>query len=87
MVSAWIGTVRISWRIAVTIVAVQERPGLSSCGGLSKVTTTLKSFASWAVEVFALTVPLLLVNALFPTSETRPIRTRSPRASTLIRAS
>src|ERR1035438_753195 len=47
MVSAWIGMVSAFWRVAVVILAVQDRPGRISSGGSSMATTTLKSLASW----------------------------------------
>src|SRR5579885_636615 len=46
-VSAWIGIVTALVRVAVVILAVQERPGRISSGGLSTAITTLKSLASW----------------------------------------
>ena len=47
MVRAWMGIARTLLRTAVVIFAVVDRPGFSSSEGSSKVTTTLKSLASW----------------------------------------
>src|SRR5579883_3502804 len=44
-VSAWIGMARMLCLLAVVILAVAESPGRRLSGGLSRVTTTLKSFA------------------------------------------
>src|SRR3984957_17579817 len=49
--SAWIGIARTFFFSAVLILAVVERPGRRFAGGLSSVTTTLKSLASWVLVV------------------------------------
>ena len=51
MVSAWMGITSALLRVAVAIFAVAERPGRMLGGGSCKVTTTLKSLASWLVLV------------------------------------
>src|ERR1700686_977920 len=48
---AWIGVGTTFFFSAVFIFAVVERPGRRFSGGLSSVTTTLKSFASWVLVV------------------------------------
>src|SRR5580693_732807 len=51
MASAWIGMLNTSFFCAVWILAVTESPGRRPVGGLSSVTTTLKSRASWVLVV------------------------------------
>src|SRR5258708_17379225 len=49
--SAWMGMAKTFFFSAVLILAVVERPGRRFSGGLARVTTTLKSFASWLLVV------------------------------------
>ena len=76
MVKAWIGIVTAFWRVAVVILAVVESPGRSPGGGLSRVTTTLKSLASSVVLVVLAVVvcPVVRLTAAWPISVTRPLK-------------
>src|SRR5579862_683451 len=68
------GIVSTRWRVAVVILAVQERPGRISSGGLSSATTTLKSFASWLdVVVCDAAKPVDRTMAVLPISITWPL--------------
>ena len=69
MVSAWIGMARAPLRVAVVMRAVADRPGSRVGGGFCSVTTTLKSFASWLLEVVcAVETPVERSTALLPIS-------------------
>src|SRR5713226_4355667 len=64
-----------SWRVAVVILAVQERPGRMSSGGASSATTTLKSFASWLEVVLCeAAMPVDRTIAVLPISMTWPLK-------------
>src|SRR5258708_38783265 len=60
-------------RVAVVILAVEERPGRRADGGSASVTTTLKSFASWLVAAaWEVGTPVERTMALSPISLTMP---------------
>src|SRR5215469_2669339 len=65
-------------RVAVVILAVVESPGRRFGGGLSSVTTTLKSLASWLVVPLVVLVvvvwPVVLLTALCPIWVTLPLK-------------
>src|SRR6516164_11046666 len=71
------GMVTAVWRVAVVTFAVVERPGRRPDGGLSSVTTTLKSLASSLVVPLVVVVvvwPVLRLTALWPISVTFPLK-------------
>src|SRR5262249_53897840 len=74
-VKAWIGIVRTFFRVAVVIFAVEESPGRASSGGLSRATTTLKSFASWLeTALWLAATPVERRIAVLPISMTWPLK-------------
>ena len=76
------GMVRTLGLLAVVIFALQERPGRRSLGGLSRVTTTLKSLASSVPVVDCeVATPVVRRRAWSPTSVTWPLRMRPGKAS------
>src|SRR5271167_634301 len=63
------------WRTAVVILAVQDRPGRISSGGLSMAITTLKSLASWLdVVLWEAATPVDRTMAVSPISITCPLK-------------
>src|SRR5271165_6809833 len=74
MVRAWIGIANELLRDAVVIRAVVDSPGRRFGGGSWIVTTTLKSFASWLLDVdWAVETPVERKIALLPISVTTPL--------------
>ena len=62
-------------RVAVVILAVVDRPGRKSSGGSCKVTTTLKSLASWLAEIRCeVATPVERTMALLPISVTTAVK-------------
>src|SRR5579862_7297093 len=75
------------WRVAVVILAVQERPGRISSGGLSSATTTLKSLASWLeMALCDAARPVERRIAVLPISVTWPLNVLLGMASMVISA-
>src|SRR5208283_2328215 len=73
--SAWIGMATAFFLSAVLILAVVESPGRKFSGGLSSVTTTLKSLASWLLVVVCVVAkPELRRTACEPISVTLPLK-------------
>src|ERR1700682_3422554 len=69
------GTVSAFWRVAVTILEVQESPGRISSGGLSNAITTLKSLASWLeMALWLAATPVERKIAVLPISVTWPLK-------------
>ena len=79
--------VRTFWRVAVVILAVQERPGRISSGGLSSATTTLKSLASWLeMALCEAARPVERRMAVLPISVTWPLKVLLGMASMVMSA-
>src|SRR5438874_5416256 len=76
------GIVSTRWRVAVVILAVQERPGRILSGGLSSATTTRKSLASWLDTLLCDAArPVERTMAVLPISVTCPLKTLFGMAS------
>src|ERR1039458_788999 len=75
------------WRVAVVILAVQDRPGRISSGGSSMATTTLKSLASWLeTALWEAARPVERRMAVLPISMTWPLKVLLGMGSTVMSA-
>src|SRR5579875_581597 len=75
------------FRVAVTILAEQDRPGRISSGGESSAMTTLKSLASWLeVALCEAARPLERRMAVLPMSVTLPVKVLLGMASMVMLA-
>src|ERR1700730_806452 len=81
------GIVNALARVAVVTLAVQDRPGRNSSGGLSMAMTTLKSLASWLeIALCEAATPVERRIAVLPISVTCPLKVLLGMASMVISA-